>query len=443
MKKAFRRKSHVGCSDPGRLHAGKIDRLLMAAFQALLQRFNRLVIGLTGCVALIACVYGCTPSAHVGDGVAEASSIPTIHRSNFLGAFFRAEGTVPYGVMSVYSPQRAPEPYPTPGSRLFGRSGYCDVVEDNGVSITTGYVVDQAKLANIVDLGVRWTRTGVSPFNDDASHIFNRYQFTDFDSAQCALARHHIVPTIAISAGPVIYNAVEGQYSPKSVPIYKTPADFATWCGVVVRHEMRVFPAVSRYTLPGNEVNSSPENFPGGESQIAQYAEACYHAIKSLQPKAYVYGFEINMDARRQPVDFVQRMYDLGCKPGTCYDGLSIHLSLRYPIPPPSAPCSEGSMGCISEMQAAAHAPVHFLIGETVYVVPASVANETVKAAAIVAAMKTFAANKFVDGVNYANVDECDLYPSGYFVGGCIVNSLGKRLPGYAALRALAISAYQ
>ncbi len=365
------------------------------------------------------------------------------HRPGFLGAFFRASGVPPFGVFSVYSKQEAPEPYPTPGSKLFGARGYCDEVAANGHSISSGYLVDKTKLANIVDLGVAWTRTSPSAFFDDTSHIFGHYSFEDFDSAQCALARHGIVPTIGIDAGPVQYDAIDGQFSPKSRPIYKTPEDFATWCGAVALHETQIFTAVSRYTLPGNEVNSNQELFPGGDAQIADYAKACYHAVKRVAPRAFVYGFELNMDPRADPVGFVQRMYDAGCKQGTCYDGLSLHLSLRFPIAASGGSCRDGGVKCIAEIQAAAHAPVHVLIGETVYVVPANVPDENVKAIAIVDAMKTFAAQPDVDGVNYANVDECDLYPSGYFVNGCLVDSLGKRLPGYTALQSLANAAFR
>jgi hypothetical protein len=241
----------------------------------------------------------------------------------------------------------------------------------------------------------------------------------------------------------VLYNAVPGQFSPKGYPIYKTAADFGTWCGAVARHETQIFTSVKRYTLPGNEMNSNSEAFTDGEPEIAEYSKACYHAIKAVQPDSYIYGFELNMDSRRDALGFVQRLYDLGCKVGTCYDGLSIHLALHYPIPPPDAPCSAYGIGCIAAFQAAAHAPIHFLIGETGYLVPATVPNENVKALAIVAAMNAFAANKYVDGVNYANVDECDLYPTGYFVGGCIVDSLGNRLPGFDALKALAKANFQ
>ena len=60
------------------------------------------------------------------------------------------------------------------------------------------------------------------------------------------------------------------------------------------------------------------------------------------------------------------------------------------------------------------------------------------KAKAVVAVMTAFSAMPDIDGVNYANVDECDLYPSGYFTGGCLVDALGNRLPTYGALAALA-----
>ena len=66
-------------------------------------------------------------------------------------------------------------------------------------------------------------------------------------------------------------------------------------------------------------------------------------------------------------------------------------------------------------------AGVHALIGENGYFVPGSVPDEATKAKAIVAAFRTFAANRYVDGVNYANVDECDLYAS---------ELLRRRMPG-------------
>lgn len=283
-------------------------------------------------------------------------------------------------------------------------------------------------------------------FTDDGSHIFGagQYSFGDFDSAQCnTLVDHGIAPVVALEAGPVEYNATPGQFSPQEVAQYQTAADFGQWCGVVAAHERAAFPTVNKYTLPGNEVNSNPQLFPGGVAQIAAYSQACYAAIKAANPAAIVYGFELNMDGSLNAPGFVKQLYALGCKPGTCYDGISMHLSLRYPIPAASTPCypnagGDYGMQCVADIQSAAGSPVHVLISESVYTVPGSVPDEATKALAIVASFNTYAANATVDGVNYANVDECPLYPSGYFSGGCIVSTSGAILPAYTALQRLA-----
>jgi hypothetical protein len=153
------------------------------------------------------------------------------------------------------------------------------------------------------------------------------------------------------------------------------------------------------------------------------------------------------MDRRAGPAAFVQRLYDLGCKPGTCYDGLSVHISLHYPIPPPSTPCYPAAGGaysvrCVEDVRNAAHAPIRIIVGETGYYVPGNVPDEATKASALVAEMETFAAIPYIDGVSYANIDECDLYRSGYFAGGCLIAGNGSALPAYGALRALAKQAY-
>jgi hypothetical protein len=378
-----------------------------------------------------------------------AAPVAAMKRPGFLGAFFRPQGRPPFGVFSANPTPRAPEPYPAPTTNLFGSNGYCDAVAANGVSISTGYVVDAAKLANIIDLGVRWTRTPASPFFDDVSHIFTpgTYRFGDFDSAQCALLRQKIVPLIAIEAGPVQYNQSADRFSPKAVNRYKTAGEFGQWCSVVAAHERRIFTAVHRYSLPGNEVNTNTALFPGGEPEIAAYSQACYRAVKSADPHAFVYGFELNMDGRADAPRFVQRMHDLDCKVGTCYDGLSMHLSLRFPIPGPATPCfpnpgGDYSMRCVADVRKAAEAPVHIIMGETGYFVPGSVPDEATKARATLAEFEAFTQDPLIDGANYANVDECDQYPRGYFAGGCLINSVGTKLPAYTALRGLAKTAF-
>ena len=398
-------------------------------------------------LSLIATLAACGGS---GDSSgASAAGTPAVRRG-FLGASFRPSGPPPFGVFSVFSKQEAPEPYPHPSTKLFGPSGYCDKPAANGLSISSGNKVDAAKLDHIVKLGVKWTRMPISADNDDQSHVFGpgKYSFGDMDSAQCAVVRAHIEPIIGFEAGAVHYNATPDTYSPKELPAYKTAADFAEWCGVVAKHERTTFTSVHRYSEPGNEVNSDTKMFPGGDAQLAEYTKACYHAIKAADPHATVYGFELNTVKGLDPAAFIGRLYDLGCRPGTCYDAISMHLFTRYPVPSASTPCYPNSGGnysmqCISDIQAATHNPaLHILIGETAYLVPASVPDEATKAKAIVDLMNIFAQIPLVDGVNYANVDECDLYPTGYFVGGCLVDSIGTTLPAYTALQSLAAKYY-
>jgi hypothetical protein len=373
-----------------------------------------------------------------------------IRRSGFLGAFFRPEGAPPFGVFDLPT-KTAPNPYPTPGAQLVGSNGYCDEVAANGASISGSYPVDAQKLADIVNLGVKWTRMPAPQFFDDVSHVFGagQYTFGDFDSAQCAtLARNGITPVVGLEAGPVQYDAVPGTLSPQQVSTYATATDFGTWCGAVAAHERAAFPSVTRYSLPGNEVNTNPQLFPGGNPQIAAYSRACYAAIKAANPAAFVYGFELNMDGGVDAPGFVRQLAALGCGVGTCYDGIAMHLSLRYPIPAASTPCypnagGDYGMQCVADIQAATGAAVHVLISETGYPVPGYVPDEATKAKAVAAAFPTFAANPAVDGVNYANVDECGLYPTGYFAGGCLIDTTGNPLPAYQALRALAVALYQ
>ncbi len=312
-----------------------------------------------------------------------------------------------------------------------------------------GYVVDATKLADIVNLGVKWTRSTPFALNDDLSHVFGagHYMFADLDSAQCSLFAHAITPVIALEAGPVQYNATPGTISPQSVPLYKTASDFGQWCGVVAAHEKAVFPSVTRYTLPGNEVDTNPGPFPGGVSQIASYSEACYAAVKAANPSAFVYGFELNMDGSINVPAFVQQLAALGCKVGTCFDGIAMHLSLAYPIPSSSAPCYPNAGGtygmqCVTQLESTANVQ-HVLISETVYPIPGTVPNTAMQASAVVADLTAFAANPTVDGVLYADVDECALYPTGFFSGGCLITTSNQILPAYTALQQLATSSFQ
>jgi hypothetical protein len=75
--------------------------------------------------------------------------------------------------------------------------------------------------------------------------------------------------------------------------------------------------------------------------------------------------------------------------------------------------------------------------------VPSTVPDENTKAVATTTAMQMFAQKPYVDGVNYANVDECALYPVGnYFYDGCLVDTSNNRLPAYNALASLAAASF-
>ena len=344
----------------------------------------------------------------------------------------------------------APQPYPTPGTTLFGTSGYCDRVAANGVSISTGQPVDPTKLSNIVNLGVKWTLMTVSSNFIDQSHIFTPTSFTfqTLDAAQCALQRQNITPIVGLEAGPVEYDATPGVYSPTLVPTYQSAADFGAYCGAVAQHENAVFGPSTRYSIPANEANTNAGMFPGGAAQIAAYSAACYSAIKAAQPQAFVYGLELNMSYNVGAPAFVAQLATLGCKPGTCYDGISIHLFMPYPIPATATPCFPNAGGnydlqCVTDIRTAAgNASLHVLIGETAFMVTSTVPDETTKALAVVAAMNLFATDANIDGVNYANVDECALYPTGAFAGGCLIDTTGAQLPAYGALSALAAASF-
>ena len=345
----------------------------------------------------------------------------------------------------------APQPYPSPNGAFLGTSGYCTSMAANGYSIESGNLVDATKLNDIVSLGVRWVRLAAPQFSDDVSHVFGagRYSWGDFDSAQCStIAEHGIRPVIGLTAGPVEYNATPGLFSPTGVPTYQSAYDFGQWCGAVASHEKSAFPSVSQFSLPGNEVNNDPLLFPGGNSQIAAYSEACYAAIKAANPQAFVYGFELNMDGNLNAPAFVSQMVALGCKVGTCYDGIAMHLSLRYPMPASGTPCypsvgGDYSILCVNAIQNAAQSPIHVLISESVVTIPSSVPDEATKATAVVQDFNAFAANQSVDGVSYGNVDECALYPTGVFANGCLISVAGQALPAYYALQQSAQAEFQ
>ena len=425
-----------------------------------------LVVLLVGALALNGCGGGSLP-AHTGSvanavaiansgerGILSITSTPAplvfTKRSHFVGAFFRPEGPPPDGIFEPASPGVKPDPYPTPGSIMSGPNGYCDRVAPNGFSINTSWVVDPQRLADIQNLGVGWVRMGAPQMGDDFSHIFGpgNYTWTDLDAAQCmTLVAHKIKPVIGLTTGPVMYNVTPNVFSPAGVAQYKTAADFGTWCGAVAAHERAVF-GMTKFSSPGNEINTNENQFPGGEAQIAAYSKACYAAIHAASPSATVYGFELNMDGLANAPAFITRMAALGCGPGTCYDAIAMHLSIRYPLPPPGTPCYPKTGGnyvvsCVNDIQAAAGAKVHVLISESEFPIPGAVPDEATKALAIASEFAAVSPYSSIDGMSYSNVDDCALYPTGFWSDACLIDTSGDILPGYTALQTIAKTYFQ
>jgi hypothetical protein len=170
------------------------------------------------------------------------------------------------------------------------------------------------------------------------------------------------------------------------------------------------------------------------EADYAAYNIPCYQAIKAADPLAFVYGLELNMvvGLTPQPATFVSDLISLGCGPGTCYDGISLHLYPAYPMPGLTTPClSDGgtdySLACLQDIEQAAGPPIPLMIGEYAVTVPGVVSSEATAALAITDALTKFASYPYTRYVAYANVDECPLYSSGFFLDGCLVTAAQKK----------------
>jgi hypothetical protein len=60
----------------------------------------------------------------------------------------------------------------------------------------------------------------------------------------------------------------------------------------------------------------------------------------------------------------------------------------------------------------------------------------------VVAEFTACAANPPIDGVSYADVDECASYATSIFANGCLIGTAGQILPAYTALQQLAAAMF-
>lgn len=302
--------------------------------------------------------------------------------------------------------------------------------------------IDRAKAQHIVDIGASWTRFETSPFFvDQTIYGPGRYAFDEIDKLDAWQVAHHIEPVFGIEAGPVQVNATQGTFSPHQVSVYPNATQFATFCFSLARHMSAR--GTNAYSEPGNEVNTDTGKFPNGAASVAPYARDCYQSIKRADAHAFVWGLELSMDAKADAPAFVAKLAELGCGRGTCYDGISMHLALRYPIPPVGTPCypnpgGDYSVACIADVQhAAGDASLPIMIGETVVTWPGMVRDAATQSLAVAAQLRALAAVPSVKYINYANLDECGLYESGYFANGCLVDKRGARVGAWQPVHAI------
>lgn len=186
---------------------------------------------------------------------------------------------------------------------------------------------------------------------------------------------------------------------------------------------------------PGNAAaTTSTVTVQGLESDLAAYMKPCYQAIKAADPLAFVYGWEINESPNLvTPAQFItDEKNTYSCGPGTCYDGLSVHIFPGFPLPAIGGGCSADTGGnvngvgydCINDLVTASGlSTIKMMVGETAVLVPGSAPNEATAATDLTLMLNYFASNPNVDHINYANVDECSLYPSGFFFDGCLITT--------------------
>ncbi|GAC1302569.1 MAG: hypothetical protein NVSMB21_00650 [Vulcanimicrobiaceae bacterium] len=347
-------------------------------------------------------------------------------------------GSVAPAPAATATPTAAPTATPVPSTVKYGVFARLSPGSPPYGMFSSGTTLDASKTQNILDIGARWTRSPEQPFNvDQTIYGPGKYDFSYPDAVTSFDVAHNIEPVINIEAGPVMVND-PGVFNPHSVPVYPTASALGTFCSASATHYKT---STHSYSIPGSEVNSDTAKFPNGASSVAPYMKSCYSAIKAADPGAFVWGLELNMDGQAGATKFVSDLRALGCGPGTCYDGISAHLTLRIPIPAPGTPCypnagGDYSVACLSDLQnAAGNAALPMMIGETVIFWPNWVADANAQAQAIPAELHALAAAPGVKYINYANLDECALYAGGYFRNGCIVDVNNAHTPAWQPTR--------
>jgi hypothetical protein len=311
--------------------------------------------------------------------------------------------------------------------------------------------VDAVKGQDIIDAGVQMARTGYQTIYDDTTGMGGTYSFSDEDPLITWLLAHKIVPLMELDAGPKRYGTL-GKNTAES--LMHNPTEYADWCSAAATHLRATFPSLgvsvpAYFSMPRNEPNSTggwdasqtdnPTLYAETASGPALYMKSCYAAVKKIIPNAEVYGGELATNVAGNAYAMPQQLmqwYAAGCRIGTCFDGVTLHIS---PIGDPSQHfknCFETNNGwtfaCLTEMQAIATShgdpTLHAMITETemtsVQNSNDSAGDEPGQAWWTSQTLASAVKNPDIDGIFWANIDEDALYPKGSpFYGGSLVDT--------------------
>lgn len=365
---------------------------------------------------LVASVPGTTATATVAITPVSSTALTTSTTGVKYGVFARTSDNAPYGVFS------------------------------------SGNTLSTTKTQNILDIGAKWTRSPVSSYFVDQTRTGFGYVWGQPD-VWFAWAKAHNIEGI-----PGIENGTLQTASGDLNTGYESATAFGTFCSALATHAAPLWFSNStrhNYSIPGNEINASTTLW-GSESKIASYMQSCYAAIKKADPVAFIWGLEATADAganfRATPL--VADLRALGCGPGTCYDGLSEHLILSASsntvsnptLPSPTAICSATTPGnyyslqCLTDLEnASGNANLPLMVGETgdTWGGPGTVMDAATKAYFEPLSLHALASHANVQYILHDNLDECALYPSGYFMNGCLVDLNNAHVPAWDAVSAV------
>jgi hypothetical protein len=263
---------------------------------------------------------------------------------------------------------------------------------------------------------------------DNGTTLYSQPNFANEDAimdqlAKCGITELPIIEQYAAgailttggnSSEPMQFASSTVSANSKHLPGY---ADFAR---DVVKHIMQKYPQITRVELFNEPNNQGWGNFPvnGNYGQIDRsgaeasvYMKAAYAAIKAVDPKMTVVGPALaDGGTTTDPRKFLPVMISNGCRPGTCYDVLSVH---NYDWENPTLAKAPSYMNRFNiyqtlqqELAQAGYAGVHVMLTEWGYstVMQYNGFDPKVQAQYLALGFNAMLSDPTVDGIVYVNM---------------------------------------